>query len=109
MNSWTHMLVAFAGLAVTTIATRGSFFMLPTRLQLPSRVERALRYAPACALIAIVAPDVLTRDGNFQLGWHSNELWAVLLAAAVFAKTRNMLVMMAVGMTAFTVLRLTTG
>jgi branched-subunit amino acid transport protein len=103
------MMIAFVGLACTTVVTRGSFFMLPARLQLPGRVERALRYAPACALMAIVAPDVLTRDGDFHLGWHSNELWAVVIAAAVFAKTRNMLVMMAVGMTAFTVLRLTSG
>jgi branched-subunit amino acid transport protein len=33
-------------------------------------------------------------------------MWAVLAAAAVFAKTRNMMVMMAVGMAVFTVLRL---
>ena len=108
LSSWPYVLVAFAGLALTTILTRGSFFMLPATFQLPARVERALRFAPACALTAIVVPDVLTRDGHFHLGWHNNELWAVLIAAAVFAKTRNMLAMMTVGMVAFTLLRLYT-
>lgn len=102
------MLVAFAGLALTTIATRGSFFMLPASLRLPPGVERALRYAPACALAAIIAPDLLTPNGHLAIGWHNNELWAALAAAAVFAKTRNMLLMMAVGMALFTVLRLYT-
>lgn len=107
-DSWSHMLLAFAGLALTTIVTRGSFFVLPASIQLPPRVERALRYAPACALTAIIAPDVLTRDRTLYFSWHNNELWSVLIAAAVFAKTRNMLVMMVAGMTAFTLLRLYT-
>ena len=108
IDSWSHMLLAFGGLALTTILTRGSFFILPASLQLPPLVERALRYAPACALTAIVAPDVLTRDKQLYFSWHNNELWAVLIAAAVFAKTRSMLVMMAAGMAAFTLLRLYT-
>ena len=105
IDSWGHMLLVCAGLAMTTIVTRGSFFMLPASLQLPPRIERALRYAPACALAAIVAPDILTRDKHVYFSWHNNELWAVLIAAAVFAKTRNILVMMVAGMTAFTILR----
>lgn len=108
LNSWPYALIAFAGLALTTIGTRGSFFMLPSSVRLPPRVEKALRFAPACALTAIIAPGVLTRDGHLHASWHNNELWAVLFAAAVFAKTRSMLIMMAAGMTAFTLLRLYT-
>ena len=105
-KDWAYMMLAFVGLALTTIGTRGSFFMLPARINLPARVERALHYAPACALTAIVVPGVLTRNGALYLDVHNNQMWAVLAAAAVFFKTRNMVVMMAVGMTVFTVLRL---
>ncbi len=106
LDSWGYMLVAITGLTVVTIATRASFFMLPSQVQLPARVERALRYAPACALAAIVAPGVLTRDRELVIGWGNDQMWALLAAAAVFAKTRNMMVMMAVGMGVFTFLRL---
>jgi len=102
INSWSHMLLAFAGLGLVTILTRGSFFMVPSTVQLPPRVERALRYAPACALTAIIAPDIFTRDNRLFLTWHNYELLAVVVAIAVFLKTRNMLTMMAVGMLAFT-------
>jgi branched-subunit amino acid transport protein len=108
IDSWGHMSLAIAGMALATVLTRGSFFMLPASLQLPPRVERALQYAPACALAAIIAPDILTRDQSIYLSWHNNELWAVAIAAVVFAKTRNMIVMMVVGMVAFTLLRLYT-
>lgn len=107
-DDWAYLLIAFAGLTLTTVGTRSSFFMLPATLQLPPAVERALRYAPACALTAIIVPDILTREGDVFVSWHNNGLWAALIAAAVFLKTRNMMIMMAVGMVAFTVLRLTT-
>ena len=106
INSWPHMVVVCAGLMLATVLTRCSFFVLPASIRIPPTIERALRYAPACALTAIVAPDVLARDHGYAFSWHNNDLWAVLIAAAVFAKTRNMLVMMTVGMTAFTLLRL---
>jgi branched-subunit amino acid transport protein len=105
-DHWPYMLIAIAGLTVVTVATRASFFMLPAQMQLPARVERALRYAPACALAAIVAPGVLTRDHDIVIGWGNDQMWALLASAAVFAKTRNMMVMMVVGMGVFTVLRL---
>ena len=53
-HDWGYLLAAFAGLTMATVVTRGSFFMLPARYALPAQIERALRYAPACALTAIV-------------------------------------------------------
>ncbi len=104
--SWPYMLLGIAGLTMTTFATRGSFFMLPASFQLPERFERALRFAPACALTAIVAPGVFTKNQELVLSWHNNQMWALLVGGLVFAKTRNMLAMMGVGMTVFTILRL---
>ena len=70
------------------------------------RIAVALRYAPACALTAIIAQGVLTRDREPFLSVSNHQWWALLAAAAVFVKTRNMIAMIAVGMTVFTVLRL---
>jgi branched-subunit amino acid transport protein len=100
-----YVLVAIAGLTFVTVLTRASFFMLPASVELPVRVERALKYAPACALAAIVAPGVLTDGGSIIVGWGNHEMWAVLAAVAVGIRVRNMLVMIAVGMAVFTVLR----
>jgi branched-subunit amino acid transport protein len=104
-HDWPYMVAAIVGLTLGTVATRSSFFVLPARIQLPRSVERALRYAPACALAAIIAPGVLSRGGDVTVGWGNHQMWALVAAALVFAKTRNMLAMMAVGMGVFTALR----
>jgi branched-subunit amino acid transport protein len=106
LHDWSYMLAAIAGLTLGTVVTRSSFFVLPARIQLPQRVERALRYAPACALAAIIAPGVLSQNKHVTIGWGNNQMWALVAAALVFAKTRNMLAMMVVGMGVFTALRL---
>lgn len=105
-HDWPYMVAAIVGLTLGTVVTRTSFFVLPARIQLPERVERALRYAPACALAAIIAPGVLTHDRHVTIGWGNHQMWALVAAALVFAKTRNMLAMMLVGMGVFTALRL---
>ena len=107
INDWKYLLVVSVGMLGVTLATRGSFFLLPARFQLPPRIERALRYAPACALVAIIAPGIFTKTGGaLNLDLTNPRLWGVLAASAVFAWRRNMIVMMTVGMAVFTVLRL---
>ena len=103
-----YLAIATVGLTVVTFAARSSFFMLPPSVQLPKSWERALKYAPVCALTAIVAPTVFTRDHEPYISWHNNQMWALVAAAAVFARWRNMTAMIVVGMAVFTALRLWT-
>ena len=105
-HDWGYLAAAVAGLTLSTVVTRGSFFMLPARYALPAQVERALRYAPACALTAIVAQGVLTKNHEPYLTVHNFQSWALLASAAAFIKTRNMVTAISVGMAVFTVLRL---
>jgi branched-subunit amino acid transport protein len=107
-HDWAYMTLAIAGLTVVTFATRSSFFMLPPSVQLPESWERALKFAPVCALTAIVAPAVFTSNHQPYISWHNHQMWALLAAAVVFVRWRNMTVMIVVGMAAFTVLRLWT-
>ena len=106
IDQWPYMLGAIIGLIVGTVITRSSFFVLPARVELPLWLERALRYAPACALAAIIAPGVLAHDRRVTISWGNEQLWTLVVATVVFARTRNMLAMMLVGMSVFTVLRL---
>ena len=49
----------------TTIMTRGSFILAGEKGRLPPALQRALRYAPAAALSALVMPDLLLDGGEF--------------------------------------------
>lgn len=57
---------AFVLLAITTLVTRGSFIVIGERGRLPAVVQRALRYAPAAALAALIVPDLLLVQGELQ-------------------------------------------
>lgn len=71
----------------TTIITRGSFIIPGERARLPSVAQRLLRYAPAAALAALIAPDLLLDSGDIAL--FNPKLLAGLLVVAITLKFRN--------------------
>lgn len=103
----TYLILGFVGVAVGVMAARVSFFALPQHVTLPESVIRALRYAPLCALTAVVAPALLVRsDNSLAFALDNFRLWAAAAATVAFLKWRDMLVTMGVGFAAYTVLRL---
>jgi branched-subunit amino acid transport protein len=98
--------IVIIGLTGVTIATRSFFLVLGDRIPLPERVQHALRYAPACALAALIAPEVLTTQGQLALTATNFKLLAGAVAVGTMLLTRSMIATMVVGMGAFTALRL---
>lgn len=95
-------------MTLATIITRSSFFLLGDRVKLPGKVQHALRYAPAAALAAIIAPDLFVTGGDALHETLLNpKLLAAIGASLFFIGTRRMLGTIIVGMALFTVLRLT--
>jgi branched-subunit amino acid transport protein len=92
-------------LTLATILTRSSFFFLGHAVKLPPKVQHALRYAPAAALAAIVAPDLLLADGALHLTWANPKLMAGIGAAMFFVVTRHLLGTIVVGMAMYSLLR----
>ena len=58
------LLIAVAGLMVVTLLTRGFFLLTPERFAFPSSVQKALRYAPTIAIMAVIAPDIFIQHGR---------------------------------------------
>lgn len=106
MNHDAYVWLAVFGVAATTVLTRGSFLALGERARLPEVVERALRHAPAAALAALVAPELLAHGGDIHLGLDNARLHGGVVAVATFLATRSMVWTIAAGMAAFTALRL---
>jgi len=66
-------------MTVITVATRTVMLVFGDRIPLPERVQHALRFAPACALTALIAPELLTEQGA----------WAISLANAKLVAARS--------------------
>ena len=106
MADW-EIWATIGALAVATAATRSSFWLIGHHITIPKRVQEMLRFAPACALAAIVAPDLLLgAEGQLQLGWTNLKLVAGIAAAVFYVVRRNMLQTIIFGMLFFTALRL---
>lgn len=93
-------------LTLATFIARSSFWLLGHRIALPKRVQEALRYAPACALAAIIVPDLLLNNGQMQVSFDNPRLVAGIAATAFFLVKRNMLLTIIFGMAVYTFIRL---
>ncbi|CUI09482.1 AzlD domain-containing protein [Massilia antarctica] len=99
--------ITIVALAFATAATRSSFWLIGHHITIPKRVQEMLRFAPACALAAIIAPDLLLDNvGHLQLGLGNFKLIAGVAAAGYYLLRRNMLETIIFGMLFFTVLRI---
>ena len=93
-------------LALSTAVTRSTFWMVGHKVTIPPRMLEVLRYAPACALAAIVGPDLAFAGGQqLQLTAANPRLLAGLVALVFYLWRRSMLQTIIVGMAAFTLLR----
>lgn len=90
-------LFTILGMALVTYATRAGGLWLMGRITPSPRVEAWLRNIPGAVLISIVAPSALASGPSGVL--------AALLTALVAARTRNLLLSMAVGVAAVWLLR----
>jgi len=98
--------IIIVGLTCVTVVTRSAFLVLGERFKLPERVQHGLRYAPACALVGLIAPELALANGSLALSLANPKLVAGLATGAIMLGTRSMVAAMAVGMLAFTALRL---
>ena len=72
---------------------------------LPERVQRALRYAPAAALVAVVLPDVLQTPQGLSFALSNHAFYGTVAGLAWFLWRRGMLGTIVVGMLAYPALR----
>ena len=105
MADW-EVWAVIGALAVATAATRSSFWVVGQHVTIPKRVQEMLRYAPACALAAIVAPDLVLADGHAVLDLSNLKLVSGIVATIFYLLRRNMLQTIIFGMAFYTALRL---
>ncbi|MEW6759386.1 MAG: AzlD domain-containing protein [Pseudomonadota bacterium] len=105
MSDW-EIWATIGVLCVATAATRSSFWLIGHRVTIPPRVQEMLRYAPACALAAIIGPDLLIDpQGQVQLTIANPKLIAGIAAFVFYLWRRSMLMTIVFGMVVFTLLR----
>ncbi len=99
--------LTIAVLIAATAITRSSFWLIGHHITIPKRVQDMLRYAPACALAAIIAPDLLmVGEGTLQVNLLNPKLMAGVAATLYYLWRKSMVETIIVGMLVFTALRI---
>lgn len=105
MNHDAYIWLAILGITCATFIARSAVLLVGERLRLPPVVESALRYAPACALAGIIAPDLLMTSDGLDPTWYNPRWVAGLAAIAIFAFFRSIIGTIIGGMLVFWLLR----
>ena len=92
-------------MGLVTFAIRLSVIALSDKIELPVLVRRSLRFVPPAVLAAIIAPELLMREGVLDVSLSNARLLAGVLAALVAWRTKNVLLTIAVGMAALWLLQ----
>ena len=104
-----YLLLVTLGMVLATFLTRAALLLVGQRFKPSPRVEKALRYAPVCALAALIAPEIVVRSGTVDLSLANSHLVAAVAAAGVFLWKRSMVWCIVVGLLVLTAFRLGTG
>ncbi|HEY1043166.1 MAG TPA: AzlD domain-containing protein [Telluria sp.] len=100
--------ITIIALVAATAVTRSSFWLVGHHITIPPRIQAMLRYAPACALAAIVAPDIaFGTGGELDISVSNPKLLAGVASIVFYLLRRDMLLTIIFGMLVFTVLRVT--
>lgn len=103
MSEGLWLWITIVAIGSTTILTRGSFILLAEKARLPPALHRALRYAPAAALAALVVPDILLDGGELQP--FNPKLAAAVVVLVVALRSRNPWLPFILGMGVLVLLR----
>lgn len=101
-----ELTIAILLIALSTFVTRAGMLLLGDRVRISHRVNVALRFAPACALTALIVPEVLFPDGPLALSLANPRLPAAVAAALFLLWRPSIGGGIAVGMLVYTAVRL---
>ena len=101
MSDWLIIL----GMGVITHGLRLSMILSAGRLTISPPLRRALRFAPAAVLSAIILPEMLQPGGGLDISLGNERLLAGMVAIAVAWRTQNMLWTVGVGMVVLWILQ----
>jgi branched-subunit amino acid transport protein len=93
-----YLLLVTVALIVATFLTRAALHLVGERFKPSPRIETALRFAPICALAALIAPEVVVANGAVDVSISNPRLVAALAATVFFLWKRSMVGCIVVGM-----------
>ncbi len=94
------LLLTIVGCGLATFALRLSFIVGGAQIKPGRRIKAVLGYVPPAVLAALIAPEILVRQGSIDFGLDNPRLLAGAVAVAVAFFSRSVLATIACGLIA---------
>lgn len=92
------LVLLIVAMAVVTFLARYSMIAVLGRWNVPPDLTRALEFVPIAAFAALVAPELVLREGQFVIGLINPRFVAGIAAIAAALISRNVLITLGTGM-----------
>ncbi|GAV22851.1 AzlD domain-containing protein [Carboxydothermus pertinax] len=92
-------------MAMVTYLTRVSFLVLFTNKNLPTVIQRALRYIPVAILATLIFPGIFAPQGKLDVSLTNPYIGASLITVASLLIGKNAILSIVLGITSLVVLR----
>ncbi len=103
MSQTAYIWIGIVGLMVMTIVSRATLTLWPRRIDLPLRLQRALRFAPMAAITAVIVPRGLFHQGELALAMNNPKIWAAVASLIGWWATRHMAGCLAAGLSVYVI------
>jgi branched-subunit amino acid transport protein len=97
---------AIVCIGILTYLLRLSFIVLFANANVPTVVQRFLRFVPITALTAIIVPEFISRGATIDISIFNPRLLAGIVAILVAWRTKNILLTILAGMVALWLLQI---
>jgi branched-subunit amino acid transport protein len=91
-----------------TVAIRASFIFAQGHYSAPGWFRALMPFVPIATLSALTLPDIALAAGGLDLSFANAKLWAGIVAIAVAAKWKNILLTIGAGFAALVLIRAVT-
>lgn len=102
-------LLLILGMVAVTFSVRYLPLLMSGRVEFPASLERALRFVPVAVLTALILPMVMLPHGEWLVSFNNPYLAASIVAIAVSAWRRNLMLTIVTGLVVFFSWRLLLG
>jgi branched-subunit amino acid transport protein len=109
--SWrdTQVLIILAGLSAITLVSRSVFFFSDSDWRIPAWAEQGLNFAPIAALAAVIAPELVMKNGELIRTLADARLYGAAAGIAYYFWRKGVLGTIVTGLAVYLPLRLVWG
>lgn len=100
-----NILLTIIAIGIITFSIRLSFIVFFEHMDVPPKLQRALRFVPPAVFSAIIFPELFIRDSGLDISLNNPRLFAGVIAAFIAWRTKSVVLTILAGMASLLIIQ----